>query len=63
MLQIPKKFADMLLNEIKSNPQARSLDEIPQGVFCILLQSQREPISRKQLRIDKREYPLSGCTF
>lgn len=28
---LPKEFADMLLSEIKGNPQACSLDEIPQG--------------------------------
>jgi hypothetical protein len=29
--KLPKEIADMMLNEIKSNPQACNLDEIPQG--------------------------------
>lgn len=30
--KLPKEMAELLLNEIKSNPQACSLDEIPQGI-------------------------------
>ena len=29
---LPKEMAELLLSEIKSNPQACSLDEIPQGI-------------------------------
>ena len=32
MSMLPKEFADALLMEIKNNPQACNLDEIPQGV-------------------------------
>jgi hypothetical protein len=30
--KMPKEFTEMMLEKIKSNPQACSLDEIPQGI-------------------------------